>query len=210
MSGREQSGYYRTIAAEFIRRRGAPFFLSPRDVALVARWESLRIPLDAVLEGIERAFENSRKRGRPGKVMTLAFCEAQVMKAFGQHAERSAGGTEKVVPRIEKKDRLGKEAARFLAAVPPGLEALAGLFEQAVAVTRLPDTDEQKLEKLDDEVDEILWRSSLPGEREEVRKDIRGEFAGKRGFDVEEIVRTRLVKARRDRYKVPYLSLFYY
>jgi hypothetical protein len=210
MSGREQSGYYRTIAGEFIRRRGAPFFLSPRDVALVARWESLRIPLDAVLEGIERAFENSRKRGRPGKVMTLAFCEAQVMKAFGQHAERSAGGTEKVVPRFEKKDRLGKEAARFLATVPPGLAALAGLFEQAVAVTRLPDTDEQKLEKLDDEVDEILWRSSLPGEREEVRKDIRVEFAGKRGFDIEEIVRTRLVKARRDRYKVPYLSLFYY
>jgi len=210
MSGLEQSGYYRTIAGEFIRRRGAPFFLSPRDVALVARWESLRIPLDAVLEGIERAFDSARKRGRPGKVMTLAFCETQVMKAFGQHAERLAGGTEKIVPRIEKIDRLGKEAALFLTALPPGLETLAGLFEQAVAAARLPDADEQELERLDDEVDEILWRSSPAEEREAVRKDLRGEIAGKRGFNVEEIVRTRLVKARRDRYKVPYLSLFYY
>jgi len=210
MSGREQSGYYRTIAGEFIRRRGAPFFLSPRDVALVARWESLRIPLDAVLEGIERAFANSGKRGRPGKVMTLAFCEAQVMKAFVQHTERSAGGTATVVPRAAKKARMEKEAARFLAAVPPGLEALAGLFERAVALARLPGADEQELERLDDEVDAILWRSSPPGEREEARKDIRREFAAKRGFDIEEIVRTRLAKARRDRYKVPYCSLFYY
>jgi len=36
------------------------------------------------------------------------------------------------------------------------------------------------------------------------------EFAGKRGLDLEEVLRTRLVKALRDRHKVPYVSLFYY
>ena len=58
----DQSEYYRRIAKEFLQRRGAPFFLSPRDMAVIAGWEARRVPLAAVLEGIDRAFERSKSR----------------------------------------------------------------------------------------------------------------------------------------------------
>jgi hypothetical protein len=208
--GRAQSQYYQTIAREFFRRRGAPFFLSPKDVGLIARWEKMRVPLDAVLEGMETAFENFRKGGRSAKVLTLGFCEYQVMKAFGRHTERKAGGGRKTVSRDEKRNNLVREIERFLGAVPPGFEDLRVSFERALVLVRTAEAGEQELERLDDEVDESLWRGGSPEEKGELRRDAVAEFAGKRGLDLEEVVRTRLVKARRDRHKVPYVSLFYY
>lgn len=208
--GRAQSQYYQTIAREFIGRRGAPFFLSPRDVALIARWEKMMVPLDAVLEGMEMAFENFRKSGRSVKILTLGFCEYQVMKAFGRHAERKAGGTRKSVSRDKKKNRLICEIERFLGAVPPGFEDLRAPFGRALDLVQPAGAREEELERLDDEIDEVLWRGASPKEKEELRRNTAAEFAGKRDLDLEEIVRTRFVKARRDRYKVPYVSLFYY
>ncbi|MCJ7644847.1 MAG: hypothetical protein MUP28_10265 [Candidatus Aminicenantes bacterium] len=208
--GRAQSQYYQTIAREFFRRRGAPFFLSPKDVALIARWEKMRVPLDAVLEGMETAFENFRKGGRSAKVLSLGFCEGQVMKAFGRHAERKAGGARKTVSRDEKKRKLIPEIERFLRAVPPGFEDLRASFERALVFIRTAGAGEEELERLDDGVDEALWRGASPEEKEALRRETAVEFAGKRGLDLEEVLRTRLVKALRDRHKVPYVSLFYY
>ena len=119
-------------------RRGAPFFLSPKDVGLIARWEKMRVPLDAVLEGMEMAFENFRKGGRSAKILTLGFCEYQVMKAFGRHAERKAGGARKTVSRDEKRNKLVREIERFLGAVPPGFEDLRASFERALVLVRPP------------------------------------------------------------------------
>ena len=208
--GRAQSQYYQTIAREFFRRRGAPFFLSPKDVGLIAHWEKMRVPLDAVLEGMETAFENSRKGGRSAKVLTLSFCEYQVMKAFGRHAERKVGGARKPVSRDEKRNNLVHEIEHFLGSVPPGFEELRAFFERALLLVRTAQTREEELERLDDEVDEALWRGASPEEKEEFRRDAVAEFKGKRGVDLEEVIKTRLVKARRNRHKLPYVSLFYY
>jgi len=207
---RAQSEYYQTIAREFFRRRGAPFFLSPKDIALIARWEKMKAPLDTVLEGMEMAFENFRKGGRSAKILTMGFCEVQVMKAFGRHAERKAGGARKTVHRDEKRKKLILEIERFLGAVPPGFEDLGASFERALALVRPAEAGEEELERLDDEVDEALWRGASPEEKEALRRETAAEFAGKRGLDLDEVVRTRLAKALRDRHKVPYVSLFYY
>jgi hypothetical protein len=202
--------YYQTIAREFIGRRGAPFYLSPKDVALIEHWEKAGIPLDAVLEGMNTAVENFRKGGRPVKTLALASCEYQIMKAFGQHSERKAGGARKIVTRGEKKKRLAKEIERFLAAVPPELEGLRPKFNQAFEILARPGAEEEALEALDESVDEALSLAASKEEKETVRSGIRGEFAARRGLDLKGIERTRLVKVLRERFKIPYLSLFYY
>ena len=207
---RAQSEYYQTIAREFFRRRGAPFFLSPKDIALIAHWEKMKAPLDTVLEGMEMAFENFRKGGRSAKILTIGFCEVQVMKAFGRHAERKAGGARKIVHRDEKRKKLILEIERFLGAAPPGFVDLKPSFERALVLVRTVGAGEEELERIDDRVDEALRRGASPEEKEALRRETVAEFAGKRGLDLDEVVRTRLAKALRDRHKVPYVSLFYY
>lgn len=202
--------YYQTIAREFLERRGAPFFLSPKDVALIARWEKARVPLDAVLEGMERAFANYRKGGRPAGALTLAFCEYQVGKALAGRRERRAGGARKAAPRGAKRERLRAEIERFLGQVPPGLETLAAAFAEARTVLDDPGAGEEKLEELDETVDEALWRSAPEGERARAGKEVLARHAGKRGLDLGDVARTKLVKELRERHKVPYLSLYFY
>jgi hypothetical protein len=202
--------YYQTIAKEFFRLRGAPFHLSPKDVELVAHWEKLRVPLDAVLEGMGLAFENFRKGQRPAKALTLAFCEYQVMKSFGQHAERRAGSARKKAPRDDKKTRLLQEIERFLKESPTGPEEIRGIFQKAYEILDKEQVDEEALERLDDNVDEILWNNASAGEKERIRADALAEFGGARGMDLRGAVRTRVIKAARGARRIPALALFYY
>ena len=202
--------YYQTIAREFFKRRGAPFFLSPKDTALIARWEKARVPLDAVLEGMEKAFANYRKGGRPAGALTLAFCEYQVGKALAGRRERRAGGARKTVPRDAKKDRLRGAIGSFLEAVPAGLEALSETFEAARAILDGPGAGEEGLEALDDTVAEALWRAAPETAKARVRKDVLAGHAAKGTLDLEDVAKTKLVKEMRERHKVPYLSLYYY
>lgn len=208
--GRAQSQYYQTIAREFVRRRGAPFYLSPRDVGLIAHWEKMRVPLDVVLEGMEMAFENFRKGGRSAKILSLGFCEYQVMKAFSRHGERKAGGRREPASRDKKRAKLVSEIERFLGALPPDLEDLRASFERALVLVRTGEEGERDLERLDDEVDEALWRGASPQEKKEFLRGAAAEFKGKPNVDLEEVLRTRILKARRERHKIPYVSLFYY
>ncbi len=80
-----QSGYYQEIARAFLGRRGGSFFLSPKDQATIAAWEEQRIPLRVVLEGIGRAFDTLKARGRGTKAISLVFCGREVEAVFAQH-----------------------------------------------------------------------------------------------------------------------------
>ena len=179
-------------------------------MALVARWEKERVPLDAVLEGMERAFANARKGGRPAGALTLALCEYQVAKAAAGSRERRAGATRKAPPREGKRARARREIGRFLREVPPGLEALAAPFAAGAAVLDDPEAGEDALETLDAEVEETLWSASPADRKEAVRREVRAGAPGMRAAGLEDVVRTTLVKEMRERHKVPYISPYYY
>src|SRR5207244_8056283 len=79
--------YFTEIEEHFQRARGtALFLLSPLDWALIETWKDAGIPLEAVLRGIDAAFEkwHSRKK-KLHNVNSLAYCaqavftEAQIM-----------------------------------------------------------------------------------------------------------------------------------
>ncbi len=91
--------YFTEVEDHFQRVRGTGLFLlSPLDWALIESWKNAGIPLEAVLRGIDQAFEKWRKRparARIQMVNSIAYCaqaiaaEAQAL-ASGRPARASA------------------------------------------------------------------------------------------------------------------------
>jgi hypothetical protein len=89
--------YFTEIEEHFRRARGTPLFrLSPMDWALVEAWQNGGIPLEAVLRGIDVAFEKWRRRpaqARIEMVNSLAYC-AQAITAEAQALLNATAGTQ--------------------------------------------------------------------------------------------------------------------
>ena len=88
--------YFTEIEERFQQRRGAILLLSTLDWALIETWQEAGIPLQAVLRGIDSAFdkyESRQKRGRMRRVNGLAWCSQAVMEAAEELSEASAGTT---------------------------------------------------------------------------------------------------------------------
>ena len=90
--------YFTETEEHFQRARGTALFLmSPLDWALVESWKNAGVPLEAVLRGIDEAFDKWRARKvKTQKVNSLAFCaqavltEAQAMAGQPQRGRREA------------------------------------------------------------------------------------------------------------------------
>jgi hypothetical protein len=82
--------YFTEIEEHFQRVRGTSLFLlSPLDWALIEAWKNSGVPLEAVLRGIDLAFEKWRaKRSRIQMVNSIAYCTQAVMT----EAQRMADG----------------------------------------------------------------------------------------------------------------------
>ncbi len=86
--------YFTEIEERFQQRRGAILLLSTLDWALIETWQEAGVPLEAVLRGIDTAFdkyESRQKRGRMRRVNGLAWCSQAVMEAAEELREASAG-----------------------------------------------------------------------------------------------------------------------
>ncbi len=211
MKDEGQTEYYQAIARDFLRRRGAPLLLSPRDLAVIAGWEGDRIPLRVVLEGISRAFDGLRAKGRGTRGVSLAVCDSQVRKAMAQHADRKAGRPRNASsPRSEKADRARREADRCLRGLAEGEADLRTHLEAASRLLAREPLDEEALEAVDEAVDDLLWRRTTRAERERWAREAARELAGRGATEIEAAARTRLVKDERRRRRIPYVSLFYY
>ncbi len=85
--------YFTEIEEHFQRARATGLFLlSPLDWALIESWKNEGVPLEAVLRGIDAAFE--KWRGRKSKIQmvnSLAFC-AQAVLTEAQNMARGTVG----------------------------------------------------------------------------------------------------------------------
>jgi hypothetical protein len=115
--------YFTEIEECYRRCRNAPGLLTPLDWALIESWKEAGIPLEAVLIGIERAFQKFQKRPRRfQKVNSLAYCTQPVLAAAeelnaaassGSSTAGTAAGKEAAPPFSpqEVADYLGRNAA---------------------------------------------------------------------------------------------------
>lgn len=126
--------YFTEIEEYFWRKRGAHLLVSPLDWAIVETWQKAGVPLDAVLRGIDSAFESyqrSRRAGRPLK--SLAYCVDAVLDAAAQQAEAAAGtGPAVARPDAEKNPFSREEIRAFLSRNAEKLER-ASLQDDAAA-----------------------------------------------------------------------------
>jgi hypothetical protein len=90
LTGWNYFNYFTEIEDHFQRARGTGLFLlSPLDWALIETWKNADFPLEAVLRGIDTAFEKWHTKKVKGKqVNSLAYCA----QAVHQEAEAMALG----------------------------------------------------------------------------------------------------------------------
>ena len=92
--------YFSEIEERFSCRRGSILLLNTLDWALIETWREAGIPLEAVLRGIDAAFDKfdakyetraHKARGRLRKVNGLAWCAQAVMQSAEELVEASTG-----------------------------------------------------------------------------------------------------------------------
>jgi hypothetical protein len=119
--------YFSEIEERFSRRRGSILLLNTLDWALIETWREAGIPLEAVLRGIDAAFDKyetraHKARGRLRKVNGLAWCAQAVMQSAEEMVEASTG----LAPATAHEPReSGFEPERVAAYLDRNAEALA-------------------------------------------------------------------------------------
>jgi hypothetical protein len=88
--------YFTEIETRFQQRRGSLLMLSTLDWALIETWREAGVPLEAVLRGIDAAFDKHaaqalRSTRRQRKVNGLAWCAQAVLEAVEQSREAAIG-----------------------------------------------------------------------------------------------------------------------
>ena len=160
--------YFTEIETRFQQRRGSILMLSALDWALIETWREAGIPLEAVLLGIDSAFDKHEgQRARLGarrqrKVNGLAWCAQAVMEAVERAREAAIGAA---APASEPRESGFEHAriARFLkrnaAQLDTAAAKLAPPADSAAAETAT------RLRALETEID-LSFRSGfgVPGE----------------------------------------------
>ena len=133
--------YFTEVEDQFRRARGSGLFLlSPLEWALIETWKNAGVPLEAVLRGIDAAFEKWRvKKKRTQMVNSIAYCAQAVM----QEAELMAGTAEAGASRRETPAPFGIEDLRAF------FERNAGVLRQKTGFDEISATLERMLADLD-------------------------------------------------------------
>ncbi len=133
--------YFTEIEEHFQRSRGTSLFLmSPLDWALAEAWKNTGVPLEAVLRGIDDAFEkhHARKRKTAQQVNSLSYCAQAVTKAAEEllknRPQRKAPPTaEESLPneqlRSELESRIPELEARGFTTQAESVRAIVNDFE---------------------------------------------------------------------------------
>lgn len=143
--------YFTEIEDRFQQRRGALLLLSTLDWALIETWRGAGVPLEAVLRGIDAAFdkyEARQKKGRMRRINGLAWCAQAVMEAAEELREAAAGSATGGASASADARESGFEHER----VALHLEAAATALEAATVAKETCDATAAHLRRLAAEV----------------------------------------------------------
>ncbi|MEW5902664.1 MAG: hypothetical protein AB1715_14455, partial [Acidobacteriota bacterium] len=201
----ERSRYFQGIARMFFDLRGAPFVLSSRDMVTISSWEEKRIPLRVVLEGIERAFENFRRRPvRSRKIPSLSFCEGEVLRAFAEFRDRRIGRESGKSSREAKRKKVKSEVTSFLGSLPPQVAYLEKVYRAALKILSRRNAAENELERLDEQAGALLVEHAVAEDLAGIEKRVKAEHSGRSAEELRQIAEVELVKWVRKKHRIPY------
>ena len=221
--------YFTEIEDHFQRRRGTLTLLSPLDWALMEIWKDAGIPLEAVLRGIDAAFDKwERRPKRTRKVNGLAYCAQEVLAAAEEMKEAAVGSDSpaKAAPGLESStvaDFLRQNAAELQAATLPesvrviAHETAAGLSSVADAFGAGNPPAMEDVERRLTVMEEKLFAALLAATPEasllQVRTEADRDLAPYRSRmnvqQIEQLHKQYLQKRLLEQHRLPRLSLFY-
>jgi hypothetical protein len=209
-SDEETSRYFQAVTRIFLEHRGAPFFLSAKEVENIKEWKNMGIPLQIVREGIKDCFVTQRRRpGRKSKVSSLAFCHPFVLRGYEAYKERKVGGKRKSFRKEDKQKKLKEAVEEFLAICPDSLPDIREVFSRVMSLIS-QGSDEELFEDLENEVEALVSGMASGAERELIRKEMMAEFGDRKAQERERILDLKLIKHVREKYAIPHISLYYY
>jgi hypothetical protein len=231
--------YFTEIEEHFWRKRGAHLLVSPLDWAIVETWQKAGIPLDAVLRGIDQAFESyqrsRRAAGRPLK--SLAYCVDAVLDAATQQKDAAAGAgpevkrsaaspepfsrdelraffsrnAERLAKAIQRLGTTHSDLARRVEQARAGLAEIAPLLESPAHVD-LEDL-ERRLTVLEQRLNAALTAAADSETLLAIRRELDRQLAPYRRRmtpeQLSQLERQYTQKRLFERYDLPRLSLFY-
>ena len=226
--------YFTEIEHRFQQRRGSLLMLSTLDWALIETWRDAGVPLEAVLRGIDNAFDKhdaraARSATRTRKVNGLAWCAQAVMEAVEQAKEAAIGANPAASAEGQDSGFETARIARYLIAnaamleaakLPPpadttGAEVAARLREIPAsldATGSLEDLD-RTLTVLEEKLFAALLTASSEDQLVALRAQAARELAPYRGkmqaVQIKQVQQQFLQKRLLEAYNLPRLSLFY-
>jgi hypothetical protein len=238
MDGWNYFNYFTEIEEYFWKKRGAHLLVSPLDWAIMETWQKAGLPLEAVLKGIDRAFESyGRSRRGAGKALrSLAYCTDAVLEAAEESQEATAGAAPKngraaVEPfsRDELRSYFAKNAAQIAKVAEnnrgahPDLAArlgeIAQSLESSLVLLDAPGTldledIERRLTVLDEKLQAALTNHASDEVMLRIRREIDGQLAAyRRKMKTEQLAlieRQYMQKRLLDEFGLPRLSLYYF
>jgi len=228
--------YFTEIEEHFQRRRGR-IHLSPLDWALIETWKDASIPLEAVLRGIDAAFDKYEQRpSKSQKVNSLAYCAQAVLVAAEEMKEaavgaaspdsrsgRPAGFQTSEIAAFLRFNAEQLEAAKLpeaegISATPLAKETAATLreiaanLEAAKTPPRLEDI-ERRLTVAEEKLFAVLLAATPNEQIVSVRTEADRELAPYRrkmpSAQIEQLQEQYVRKRLLEKYGLPRLSLFY-
>jgi hypothetical protein len=225
--------YFTEIEEQFQRRRGGILLLSTLDWALIETWKDAGIPLEAVLRGIDSAFDRYDQRpSKTKKVNSLAYCAQEVLTAAEDMKEAAVGVSTapNAEPGFQTSDiaaflrRCANELRQATLPSRPGItprtvaDEIAATLDSAAAEVekslpvRLEDL-ERKLTLLEDKLFAVLLAAVSDDEVLAVRAQADRELAPYRSkmpaTQVEQLQKQYVHKRLLEKFHLPRLSLFY-
>lgn len=238
MAGWNYFNYFTEIEEFFWKKRGAHLLVSPLDWAIMEAWQKAGVPLEAVLKGIDRAFESyARSRRGAGKPLkSLAYCTDAVLEAAEEQLEAAAGkppaptrtsssqpfSTEELNAYFAKNLTKLKQAAEKGALQTPELSAalkeIASSLEAAATILEGPgrldlEDLERRLTILDDKIHALLVGHAPEELMLKIRREVDAQLATyRRKMKAEQLAmveRQYVQKRLLEEFELPRLSLFY-
>jgi len=231
---RNYFNYFTEIEERFQQRRGSLLMLSTLDWALIETWREAGVPLEAVLRGIDNAFDkHDAKTARAGrrvrKVNGLAWCAQAVMEAVEQAKEAAIGSAPAASASGPESGFEAARIARYLMAnaamleeakLPPPADATAAEVAARLRELGASPAPAASLEDLDRTLcvfEEKLFAALLTASPETelvaLREQAARELAPYRGrmqaVQIKQVQQQFLQKKLLELHKLPRLSLFY-
>jgi hypothetical protein len=231
---RNYFNYFTEIEEKFQQRRGSLLMLSTLDWALIETWREAGISLEAVIRGIDNAFDKHdakplRSSGRTRKINGLAWCAQSVIEAAEQAMEASIGVAPAVAAaesgfETERVEQYLAQNAKILDAAtlrsPSDVMAaeIAGrLRALAVGLSTEPAKSLEELDRILTVLEEKMFATLLtttPEEelialREQAARELAPYRSKMQAVQIKQVQQQFLQKKLLEACKLPRLSLFY-